>query len=39
MQMEILGKISHPNLVNIVDLIKDNQNFYIVFEYLKGGDL
>lgn len=38
-ELEILGEKSHPNLIRIVDLIEDNDNYYIVSEVVKGGEL
>ena len=30
---------SHPNLIRIVDLIEDVENYYVVSEVVKGGEL
>ena len=38
-ELEILGEKSHPNIIRIVDLIEDNENYYIVSEVVKGGEL
>lgn len=34
-----MGEKSHPNIIRIVDLIEDEDNFYIVSEVVKGGEL
>ena len=38
-ELQILGEKSHPNIIRIVDLIEDNQNYYVVSELVKGGEL
>lgn len=38
-ELQILGEKSHPNIIRIVDLIEDNENYYIVSEVVKGGEL
>jgi len=34
-----LGEKSHPNIIRIVDLLEDSENYYIVSEVVKGGEL
>ena len=34
-----MGEKSHPNIIRIVDLIEDNENYYIVSEVVNGGEL
>lgn len=34
-----MGEKSHPNIIRIVDLLEDNENYYIVSEVVKGGEL
>jgi len=36
---EALRKLNHPNIVKILDLVKDNDQQYIVMDYVGGGDL
>jgi len=38
-ELAILGEKSHPNLIRIVDLIEDEENYYVVSELVKGGEL
>ena len=38
-ELEILQSISHPNIIQIFELLHDNTNYYIVSEWMKGGEL
>ena len=38
-ELSILGEKSHPNIIRIVDLLEDNDNYYVVSELVKGGEL
>jgi calcium-dependent protein kinase len=38
-ELSILGEKSHPNIIRIVDLIEDAENYYVVSELVKGGEL
>ena len=38
-ELAILGEKSHPNLIRIVDLVEDAENYYVVSEVVKGGEL
>jgi serine/threonine protein kinase len=38
-ELSILSEKSHPNLIRIVDLIEDNECYYVVSEVVKGGEL
>jgi serine/threonine-protein kinase ULK/ATG1 len=31
--------MKHPNVVQLLDMMKTPTNCYLVFEYCKGGDL
>lgn len=37
--MEILKKLKHPNILQVLDLLEDEENYYIATEYLSGGTL
>lgn len=37
--MSILGEKSHPNIIRIIDLFEDAENYYVVSEIVKGGEL
>ena len=34
-----MGEKSHPNIIRIIDLIEDVENYYVVSEVVKGGEL
>jgi len=38
-ELSILGEKSHPNIIRIIDLIEDAENYYVVSELVKGGEL
>ena len=38
-EIDILRMISHPNIVNIYEIFEDSKNYYIMFEYIQGGEL
>ena len=38
-EVNILSKLSHPNIMQIFEVFDDNTNIYIVSEYCKGGEL
>jgi len=38
-EVEVLRRISHPNIVRFRDLKKSAAHFYLVLEYCAGGDL
>jgi len=38
-ELTILENISHPNIVNIFELLEDNNNYYIIAELMKHGEL
>lgn len=38
-EVEVLRRITHPNIVRFRDLKKSSQHFYLVLEYCAGGDL
>lgn len=38
-ELSILGEKSHPNIIRIIDLIEDTENYYVVSELVKGGEL
>lgn len=39
LEVEILSKLSHPNIMQIYEFYDDNKNFYIISELCKGGEL
>lgn len=38
-ELNILMRANHPNIVRMFDITQDSENFYIVQEMMKGGDL
>ena len=38
-EINILAKLSHPNIMQVYEVYDDNTNVYIVSEYCKGGEL
>jgi len=38
-EIEILSLLKHPNVVELLDWFEDKKSFYLVLEYLEGGDL
>ncbi len=38
-EIEILRKISHPNIVNIFEIYEDKTKYYIMSEFCEGGEL
>ena len=38
-EIEILRKISHPNIVNIFEIFEDKKKYYIINELCDGGEL
>lgn len=38
-ELDVLLKTDHPNIVRVVALVHDDNNFYIVTELVTGGDL
>jgi len=39
LEVDILARLSHPNIMQIYEFYDDNTNFYIVSEYCPGGEL
>ena len=38
-EIEIMKRLSHPNIVEFKDSFEDKDNIYVVMEHCKGGDL
>ena len=38
-EVAILGKLNHPNITRLVDFFEEEQYYYVVLEYLDGGEL
>ena len=38
-ELRFLTELHHPFLINVFAAFQDNQNLYLVLDYLGGGDL
>ena len=38
-ELSVLKTTSHPNIMNVQEILEDDENFYIVTELLDGGEL
>nr|XP_043621496.1 serine/threonine-protein kinase ATG1c-like isoform X2 [Erigeron canadensis] len=38
-EIDILKNINHPNIIRLLDMIKEPGKIYLVLEYCRGGDL
>ncbi len=38
-EIDILKKLDHPNIVKIYEFYQDKLNFYLITEYIDGGEL
>ena len=38
-EIEVLKMSQHPNIVALIDLFENADYYYIVLEYMSGGDL
>jgi len=38
-EVEILGKLKHPNITRLVDFFTEEKYYYVILEYLDGGEL
>ena len=38
-EIEILRKISHPNITNVFEIFADSKKYYVIMEFLEGGEL
>ena len=38
-EIEVLGRMNHPNIVKYLGCTKDKENFSIVLEYIPGGSI
>jgi calcium-dependent protein kinase len=39
LEVDILAKLSHPNIMQVFEFYDDNTNFYIISEFCSGGEL
>jgi len=38
-ELSVLEKTDHPHITRVFEILEDDRNFYVVMEFLKGGDL
>lgn len=38
-EISILTKVSHPNIIKFVEMLRTNNNYYLVYEFCSGGTL
>ncbi len=38
-EVNLLSKIDHPTIVNMLGVFQDNTKLYIVMEYVEGGEV
>jgi calcium-dependent protein kinase len=38
-EIDILKKLDHPNIVKIYEFYEDKDNFYLITEFIEGGEL
>jgi serine/threonine protein kinase len=38
-EVEVLMSLTHPNIVQVLDFFEEPEQFYVVLEYLEGGEL
>ena len=38
-ELDILRKCNHPRTMKIYDLLEDDLNYYVVSEFIQGGNL
>ena len=38
-EIELLKNLDHPNIVKLFEYFSDNEKYYLITEYCKGGDL
>jgi calcium-dependent protein kinase len=38
-EIEILSQIDHPNILKVFEYYQDNENYYVITELCKGGEL
>lgn len=39
LEIEVLKKLDHPNILKIFEIFENNENYYIMIELCQGGEL
>ena len=38
-EVDVLKSLDHPNIVKLFEFYQDNKNYYLITEFLEGGEL
>lgn len=38
-ELQVLEEIVHPNIIKVHELLEDEKNYYMVMEFISGGNL
>lgn len=38
-EVNVLRKFDHPNILKLFEIYEDSKNYYLVTEYLEGGEV
>ena len=38
-ELQVLQETSHPHIMSIFELLEDDENYYVVSEFIRGGEL
>jgi calcium-dependent protein kinase len=38
-ELEVLQSINHINIMRVIQILEDDMNYYVVSEFLRGGEL
>lgn len=38
-ELDVLSKTDHPHIVRVIEMLEDEVNYYIISEFVKGGEL
>ena len=38
-ELDVLSKTEHPNIVKVIELLEDDEHYYIVSQLVAGGEL
>jgi len=38
-EIDILKEVDHPNIVKMIDVYQDDDNYFLVMELMTGGEL
>lgn len=38
-ELEVLQEVSHPNIMRVIEVVEDEENYYIITEFISGGNL